>query len=404
MPTRADAAHCSANLSVGGGLEPRSTHLVALGEVVSLAPLAAEELRLEPEWLNATESAESWCVSRSCVFSSYAPTRAWARVAERMRSHRRLHVTVLGTSPTAGCGAGEPWAAPANVSLGRQCTLGRSWGRRLHDELRTVLRRALPGQPALRLTVRLSYKNAVAAEFFARCTSSHLSNTTDLVLAEFATNLWGSNVTALLASLRAVAPRAPIVIAGWTAQRPAALDRAIEESARAAGADVVRMSRVLERVALPPPWGLSLPQPTFYAGRGKDKVHPNPKGHALFGATVARFVAGRLLGAECSRMGGGGGRSEEAEEAEEAEAAAGASDASWPWELCWDSGDKLPVATPLNGTWAVVDDGGAKGVPKLGLASSAVGERLLLQPLPAPPGAACAMMCAPSSAILLRPP
>ena len=53
------------------------------------------------------------------------------------------------------------------------------------------------------------------------------------------------------------------------------------------------------------------------------------------------------------------------------------------WEVCW-GGRALPRAAPLNGTWSLVDDGGHKGVSKLGLASTAVGERAALGPLPGP--------------------
>ena len=49
-------------------------------------------------------------------------------------------------------------------------------------------------------------------------------------------------------------------------------------------------------------------------------------------------------------------------------------------EECHPSADDLPLASPLNGSWAVVDEGGHKGVHKLGLLSRQVGDTIDLLP------------------------
>jgi hypothetical protein len=41
-------------------------------------------------------------------------------------------------------------------------------------------------------------------------------------------------------------------------------------------------------------------------------------------------------------------------------------------EACYPSADVLPLVGPLQGSWSVVDEGGAKGVKKLGLLSTQV--------------------------------
>jgi hypothetical protein len=51
-------------------------------------------------------------------------------------------------------------------------------------------------------------------------------------------------------------------------------------------------------------------------------------------------------------------------------------------EVCFSRADVLPVTSTLNGSWRLVDEGGAKGVPKLGLLSTAVGDRLDLEVWP----------------------
>jgi len=54
------------------------------------------------------------------------------------------------------------------------------------------------------------------------------------------------------------------------------------------------------------------------------------------------------------------------------------------------------IAAPATSTpgWSLVDEGQAKGVLKLGLASSVLGSVLRIGPLPGPPGAACAPLTA----------
>ena len=55
------------------------------------------------------------------------------------------------------------------------------------------------------------------------------------------------------------------------------------------------------------------------------------------------------------------------------------------WERCFSRADQLPLSAPLSGSWAIVDDGRAKRVPKLGLASWRVNETISLRLHDAPP-------------------
>ena len=106
--------------------------------------------------------------------------------------------------------------------------------------------------------------------------------------------------------------------------------------------------------------------------------------HEDIAATMARFVAGRLLKGLClwHERGGDAASREHRSHQRHHETPAAAS--SEEWETCWERADILPVAGGLNGSWALIDEGKVKGVPKLGLASWSVGESIDLGPLPGP--------------------
>ena len=137
-----------------------------------------------------------------------------------------------------------------------------------------------------------------------------------------------------------------------------------------------------------------------YANRGLDLVHPSPHGHALMGAVAARYVAKRLLEPLCSphppssdarsvrrhhdgaSKGSHGGESMHLATASNPLELEGEGNHT---EVCYSSADTLPLATPLNSSWRLVDEGKAKGVPKLGLLSTLPGDSLQLSTWPGPP-------------------
>ena len=377
-----------------GALPALTTRLVAHGNLQSFSALQNEERRLPASWLPLPMSASA------DIESHWAPRSAWRHVAKAVGAGRPLRVSVLGTSPTSGCGAAEPWEPWAlvpgpdgNLTLPAReqgCLVERSWGRRLQDELTAVLRAAAVDA---RVHTRLSFKNAVAADYFAHCTGTHVANGTDVVLLEVATNIWGSNLLDVVRAVQAFAPHAPIVFVGWvrkTHRQRLAVPPELEAAARTGRADLVRVGRVVDE--LDRARRLAKGRNEAYAGRGADPVHPSAKGHALLAAAVASFVGRRLLTALCPSP------SAAAADADDADIPVEASSAAPPlgWELCWIRAEDIPLVRPLssraNGTWAIVDDGGAKGIAKRGLASWAVGEVIKLGPLPAPAGAAAAAM------------
>ena len=146
-------------------------------------------------------------------------------------------------------------------------------------------------------------------------------------------------------------------------------------------------------------------------------VWQSPHGHALLASAVARYILTRLCaqphaelleelraellhvtnphrapGGGSNRRGartGGGvslvgiGGAEEAREEEAKEEAKKeekreeakqeeAKKEQVTEEACYPSADVLPLVGPLQGSWSVVDEGGAKGVKKLGLLSTQV--------------------------------
>jgi len=92
----------------------------------------------------------------------------------------------------------------------------------------------------------------------------------------------------------------------------------------------------------------------------------------LIGAVAARYIAKAIADAACCLP--------------SQAAAADALPAEADWEKCYEDAEMMPVLRPLEGSWAVVDEGKAKGVVKRGWLSTAAGDRLRLSPLPLPPG------------------
>ena len=66
--------------------------------------------------------------------------------------------------------------------------------------------------------VSISYKNAVAASFYAFCTSAYVPADATVVLVEVTTNVWGSDVGQLVDTIRQAAPRAAVAFVLWPSQ------------------------------------------------------------------------------------------------------------------------------------------------------------------------------------------
>lgn len=155
----------------------------------------------------------------------------------------------------------------------------------------------------------------------------------------------------------------------------------------------------------------------LYAQRGKDIVHPSPEGHVLLGRVVAQYISTRLGLDHMSAHAGNTsatpmpgrreyralGSSEGTQVPHRARAAATpggtpipastASIASAPaqpstalqapaplnWEQCYTA-ETFPISKGAP-PWRLVDEGGEKGVKKIGLLSTSVGDSVLFGPL-----------------------
>jgi hypothetical protein len=107
-------------------------------------------------------------------------------------------------------------------------------------------------------------------------------------------------------------------------------------------------------------------------------VHPGPDGHIALGEATANFLAPRLhmctrvhsIASNCQA------RRKASAAAGSAAVAAGAAD-----DECYLTADRLPLAAPLEADVALRDEGGKKGVSKLGLVSTREGTILSLGPV-----------------------
>lgn len=310
--------------------------------------------------------------------SRYAPKRQWAAVTKRALRRGRLHVTVIGVSTAAGGGADEAWdlnALPTGgASPSGRDRSDRSWPRRLADDLVSGL--------SVPVHINVFAKHAVGAGFFAHCTSSFLpSNGADIVLLELATNIWGGDVSNTVRAVQRAADGAAIVFVVWPSQQQIlAADhhadlRMVNASAHALGIDVIHLPQLLTTVAAGEPEKIHSVRKSLWARHGRDAVHPNPHGHALIAGVTARHIVRRLC--ELTTRGDHGKllHTHEVDPPEKSEAAAEA-----VMEECHPNAGQLPLAAPLSGSWAIVDEGGSHGVPKLGLLSRSPGDSVLLRP------------------------
>ncbi|KAL1525280.1 hypothetical protein AB1Y20_020143 [Prymnesium parvum] len=144
-------------------------------------------------------------------------TSPWARAAAEARAGGPLRLVVLGTSPTTGCGSAEDVTIAAyepgpqhNRSMGfsRRCDPTRSWGRHLRDFLVRLLGPLAP-------EVSIKSKNAASAVWFARCCRERVPHDAHVVLLEVLTNVFGSDLKALIRAVRRAAPSAAIAFVMW---------------------------------------------------------------------------------------------------------------------------------------------------------------------------------------------
>jgi hypothetical protein len=351
------------------------TRLIVHKELQTFPPL---ELLQHPthQLLNATtlDRYDEWQEAASIRWSG----------AARAGANRQLRVHVIGTSPTAGCGAAEDvnGGGPAHnrsVGLSRMCDTTRGWPRHMQDFLSRLLAERAP-------QVEVSFKSAAAANYFERCVSSRITPQTDVVLLEVLTNVFGSDLVSLLRHVQHAAPSAAVVFVMWPSatilnggfRNPHADPNvnAMLAAARSEGADVLDFAELLRDLRRQGHGG-------FYAQANRDAVHPNPQTHQLLGAVAARFVARRLRDAECrsgnATAGGAGALSN------------GMRRQGWDWEVCYNSPGQMPVEKSSVG-FSLVDEGGDKGVRKMGLVSHHVGDRLSLGPLVGPSWRNCSML------------
>lgn len=280
------------------------------------------------------------------------------------------------------------------VRLDRACLVERSWGRHLLDYLSRHLRYtgATP-------TVHIAAKNAVPASFYERCTARHLPADPHVVMLEVLTNLFSAHVrtiVSLIAAVRRAAPKAVVVLIMWPSQYQLRYSggsgrvQMMLDAAAQTGVDVLRADVLLRPLATSKHRlrGAAFPF-KLYAQHNADLVHPSPVGHQLLGALAARFVAKRLADAACEQA---GAATEHASPTASQDTTGRHATRSRLWEQCFDVADQMPVQLSSSGSWRLVDEGGAKGVRKLGYLSTAIGDTLRIGPLRGPVTRHCALL------------
>ena len=389
------------------------TRLTFLGHLHEFVPLAPLRMPGTAELPTPTlDKCERWAANEN--------TR-WRKTTTLARTGQRMRLVVLGTSVTAGCGSAEDVVQGKMYGAGRQhnrsvglsqfCEPMRSWGRHLRD----FLVRQLGSDWAPE--VEISPKNAVAADWFARCTSSRVPYETNIVLLEVLPNVWGSDLVLLVRAVRRAAPNATVTFLMWPhvhgIPNPNLYsDRTnMIKTADAEGVDTVDVASIINEI-----WKHwreeGTPQPnsresffrSFYSRGGGDMVHPNPPTHQLLGAVAARYVARRLVDADaaaCATEASDRNNLERGPRVRKHASGAGGvgsperrlSDRIDPsrFEKCYDSADIIPVDAAHNG-FELVNEGGDKGVPKMGYRSHRLGDTMLLGPLPLQSGRECLML------------
>ena len=337
------------------------TNITINGEPNELPPLDpfARGFR-EPPLANFTLSAEQF---GRAVHWHNRTLDAWATAAAKVAPS----VVILGMSVTAGCNTGRMFTADGQfVPLpGRQgaCVAGNGWARLIVDHLRWQL----SGAHDAVVDASVWYKNAVPPDFFAKCTGRYIADGPGIVLLEVCTTAWGGEkqLVRLISAIRRVSPRKAVSFICWLPQKgghaQVALVRRVAEQE---GADVLDMEGILRG----------------RRGLYGDAIHPNLFGHGILAASAARFVAQGLMRGGSRACGGGGAA---ARHEQPADAGDKVSPEGQKSEFCFSSADEIPVLPPAaTSTWAIVDEGGEKGVRKLGWVSTRIGDELTIGPIP----------------------
>ena len=200
-----------------------------------------------------------------------AQQQASWHAAAQQASLGLLKVAILGVSTTAGSGADEPWdlwKRPGAATSTKSYVL-RSWGRRLADALSLIAP----------VHVSISYKNAVAASFYAFCTSAYVPADATVVLVEVTTNVWGSDVGQLVYTIRQAAPRAAVAFVLWPSQAQYTQHLGARHAKRKEESDLEMMHRTAAQqgaavVNLPALMSATrVSNEVLWANRGLDKIH-----------------------------------------------------------------------------------------------------------------------------------
>ena len=328
------------------------TFLTIGGLAGSYAPLRDHEsaMGIQEAWLNATRFIDAALVLNT-------PKALWCR----MRRKRELKITVMGVSVTAGCGASEG---------SRRCAAYRGWARRTADVYRYLASAAArDGNVLPRAEWHLWPKNAAPVRFWLQCTKSNfdLSNRTDVILVEIEPTLERTeerDLLQLISQLRLGAPNAALGFVMWPSQAQLAQNRHAEKMVRdhssSQAVDVMSASTLID--AATRAGGAAS---RFYG----DPVHPNPEGHTMLAMLVGKWLFQRLQpDRQCSLV--------------PADAPLASSSKAASFERCYSRADGMPVALAPAESWALRDEGGAKGVAKLGYVSTRPGkDALVLGPL-----------------------
>ena len=301
--------------------------------------------------------------------------RAWAHIARRARQQGQLRVAAIGCSTTLGCGS--------NPGVGL-CSPERGWTGHLHRGLLSAFAGIVP--------VRTSVyaKAAVQPTYFTACTGSFVPADADVVVLEMQQNLYmcGTEVrgtaadmgcmqdslTQLVEALRRAAPSAALIF--LNVLKPASLRAWAGSNQQRA---TCAAAAVDGRADLLTPTDLLLPRARHYARRGQDH-HPSADGHQTIGTLAAWYLQQRLQLPKASplEVAGVGWATGLAHDTPAARSQATVRATVQMQEHCFLQAHQLPVAE-VRGGFAVRDEAGAKGVPKLGFVSNQPGDRLALR-------------------------
>ena len=319
----------------------------------------------------------------------------WQQAVQRARSAEMLRVLAVGASVTAGCGSSEPPAEKrcnrnrTDGPLSQHCSQAAGWVRTLADALPLELGGILGHAASIETSVMS--RNAVTADYFARCTKAWVHRDTHVILLDIAQLNAGLTraLPRVVMALRRAAPFAVIALLSWRSQAGMGTLGSAGQVAMENDIDILRIDLLAKSLVFTkaqsktrdeskvqrPHMGGCRPKSILYALLGADKIHPSPEGHKLIGRAAAHFVGSHLRRAtHASAAYGvvGAGKTE------------GASSESG-WERCFlqasELWDYIAPDAASRGGWRLVDDGGHKGVRKEGLLSQQIGNRMRLAPI-----------------------